>query len=168
MSEIAEIALLASILGFALLAVEVRRVLYGIVLICSMNALIGVLYYFLASPFVAMFNVLIYVGALAALFLITASLIGLTKVLERGRVRILGLVVTAMVGITLLFLILAEPFPMFQAVDSSKLVPPNISEIISAVSNFLWSERTPDLIAKAIVLVVATACCVFILGKEEA
>jgi NADH:ubiquinone oxidoreductase subunit 6 (subunit J) len=167
MSEIAEIMLMASILGFALLAVEVKRVIHGIVLICSMNALIAIVYVLLDSPFVAMFNILIYVGALAALFLITASLSGPPEVLEGGRVRILGLVVTAAVGIALLFLVLTEPFPMSQIGSSTGLVPPNFSDIMDSVSAFLWSERAPDLVAKAVVLVAATVCCVFILAKEE-
>ena len=168
MLEIVEVALMASILGFALLAVEARKPIKGIVLICIMNAIIGIIYWLLNSPLVAMFNMLVYVGALAALFLTTASLVGFTKVLNvRGRFRILGLVTTTMVAVTFLFLLLTEPFSMQPTTNPGELVPPNISKIMSAVSEILWSQRGPDMIAKAIVLVTAITCCILILGKKE-
>ena len=168
MNDLASIALMVSILSLALIAVEVKRVLLGIVLLCVMNGLIGVMFWLLYSPFVALFTVLIYVGALAALFLTTASLVGQATILDlKGRARSLGLITSLLVGALLVFTLVTEPFPIYSPTDSSDLIAPEISDVISAVSRFLWSERAPDLFAKALVLVSAIACGIYILGKRE-
>jgi NADH:ubiquinone oxidoreductase subunit 6 (subunit J) len=168
MNAFVSIALMVSILSLALIAVEVKRVLIGIVLLCIMNGLIGVMFWFLYSPFVALFTVLIYVGALAALFLTTASLVGQETILDlKGRARSVGLITSLLVAALLIITLVTEPFPIYSPTDSSDLIAPEITEIISSVSRFLWSERAPDLLAKALVLVSAIACGIYILGKRE-
>jgi NADH:ubiquinone oxidoreductase subunit 6 (subunit J) len=168
MNDLAIIALMVSILSLALMAVEVKRVLIGIVLVCTMNGLIGVMFWLLYSPFVALFTVLIYAGALAALFLTTATLVGQSTILDlRGRSRILGLIPSILVAAILIFTLVTEPFPIYSPTDSSDLIAPEISNVIGSVSRFLWSKRAPDLLAKALVLVSAIACGIYILGKRE-
>lgn len=168
MDNSAIVVLMVSILSLALIAVEVKRVLIGIVLLCIMNGLIGVMFWLLYSPFVALFTVLIYVGALAALFLTTASLVGKGAIIDvKGHARLLGVITSLLLALILVFTLATEPFPIYSPADPSTLIVPDIPNIISAVSHFLWSKRAPDLFAKALVLISAIACGIYILGKRE-
>lgn len=168
MNDFVALVLMVSIFCLALIAVEAKNVLIGIVLLCIMNGVIGVFFWLLHSPFVAMFTIMIYVGAFAALFLTTASLVGQrTSIDVKGRSRLFGVITSLLVAGILVFTLVTEPFPMYTPTDSSDLILPEITNVISAVSLFLWSERAPDLFAKALVLVSAIACGIYILGKRE-
>ena len=59
---------------FALLTVEVRDILYAILSFCGMCITIGALFWLLNAPYVAVFQLLIYAGAIVALFIAAVML----------------------------------------------------------------------------------------------
>lgn len=59
---------------FALLTVELRDILYAILSFCGMCVAIGALFWLLNAPYVAVFQLLIYAGAIVALFIATVML----------------------------------------------------------------------------------------------
>ncbi len=59
---------------FALLTVELRDILYAILSFCGMCITIGALFWLLNAPYVAVFQLLIYAGAIVALFIATVML----------------------------------------------------------------------------------------------
>ena len=60
--------------AFALLTVELKDILYAILSFCGMCVTIGALFWLLNAPYVAVFQLLIYAGAIVALFVATVML----------------------------------------------------------------------------------------------
>lgn len=59
---------------FALLTVEVRDILYAILSFCGMCITIGAVFWLLNAPYVAVFQLLIYAGAIVTLFIAAVML----------------------------------------------------------------------------------------------
>ena len=60
--------------AFALLTVELKDILYAILSFCGMCVTIGALFWLLNAPYVAVFQLLIYAGAIVALFVVAVML----------------------------------------------------------------------------------------------
>ena len=58
----------------ALLTVEVKDLLYAILSFCGMCVAIGAIFWLLNAPYVAVFQILIYAGAVVVLFIATVML----------------------------------------------------------------------------------------------
>ncbi|MCD6504721.1 NADH-quinone oxidoreductase subunit J [Candidatus Bathyarchaeota archaeon] len=58
-----------SAVALALLTVEVKDLLYAILSFCGMCVAIGAIFWLLNAPYVAVFQILIYAGAVVALFI---------------------------------------------------------------------------------------------------
>ncbi|RLI21952.1 hypothetical protein DRO54_02365 [Candidatus Bathyarchaeota archaeon] len=58
----------------ALLTVELKDILYAILSFCGMCILIGVIFWVLNAPYVAVFQLLIYAGAIVALLIAAVML----------------------------------------------------------------------------------------------
>ena len=56
-------------LAFALITVELKDILYAILSFCGMCTTIGAFFWLLNAPYVAVFQILIYAGAVVTLFL---------------------------------------------------------------------------------------------------
>ena len=65
---------MAITLLLALLTVELKDILYAILSFCGMCILLGVIFWVLNAPYVAVFQLLIYAGATVALFIATVML----------------------------------------------------------------------------------------------
>lgn len=59
---------------FALLAVELKYILHAILSLCGMCVAIGGLFWILNAPYVAVFQLLIYAGAIIVLFIAAVML----------------------------------------------------------------------------------------------
>ena len=64
--------LLATLLAF--IAVEAKTILYAVISFSGMCMAIGALFWVLNAPYVAVFQLLIYAGAVMILFLVTIML----------------------------------------------------------------------------------------------
>jgi len=58
----------------AILTVELKDILYAILSFCGMCILIGVIFWILSAPYVAVFQLLVYAGAIVALFIAAVML----------------------------------------------------------------------------------------------
>ena len=58
----------------ALLTVELKDILYAILSFCGMCILIGITFWILNAPYVAVFQLLVYAGAVVALFIAAVML----------------------------------------------------------------------------------------------
>ncbi|HDN63370.1 NADH-quinone oxidoreductase subunit J [Candidatus Bathyarchaeota archaeon] len=63
-----------SAVALALLTVEVKDLLYAILSFCGMCVAIGAIFWLLNAPYVAVFQILIYAGAVVVLFIATVML----------------------------------------------------------------------------------------------
>jgi len=59
---------------FAILTVELKDILYAILSFCGMCITIGALFWILNAPYVAVFQLLVYAGAIVALFIAAVML----------------------------------------------------------------------------------------------
>jgi len=58
----------------AILTVELKDILYAILSFCGMCILVGVIFWTLNAPYVAVFQLLVYAGAIVALFIAAVML----------------------------------------------------------------------------------------------
>ena len=63
-----------SAVALALLTVEVKDLLYAILSFCGMCVAIGAIFWLLNAPYVTVFQILIYAGAVVVLFIATVML----------------------------------------------------------------------------------------------
>ena len=64
-----QILLIVVTIVFAILTIEIKDMLRAIVCLCGMGISIGMLFAILNAPYVAVFQLLIYAGAVIALFI---------------------------------------------------------------------------------------------------
>ncbi|MCL4435918.1 MAG: NADH-quinone oxidoreductase subunit J [Thaumarchaeota archaeon] len=94
MPELAFVALTVLAVTTAIYALESKEVVYGAVSLAIMLLSMAGFYVLLDSPFVAMFQVIVYVGAVAVLIIFTVMLVREEKWLkvESGMLQKIGLV----------------------------------------------------------------------------
>lgn len=71
---ITTIVLLALAVVSALLAVALPNIVYGVIFLLCTNVVLGILYYSVGAPTVALFQLAIFAGAIVVFFLITVML----------------------------------------------------------------------------------------------
>jgi len=74
LNEILQITLIFFAVFLAILTVELKDLLYAVLCLCGMCITIGALFWLLNAPYVAVFQLLIYAGAVIVLFIVTVML----------------------------------------------------------------------------------------------
>jgi NADH:ubiquinone oxidoreductase subunit 6 (subunit J) len=69
-----QFALLVLTLLLAITTIELKNLLYAVLSFCGMCITIGALYWLLNAPYVAVFQILIYAGAVVTIFLAALTL----------------------------------------------------------------------------------------------
>ncbi len=69
LEDLLQIGLMVATVLLAIYAIETKRILYAVIGFCGMCIAIGGLFWLLNAPYVAVFQVLIYAGAVVAIFL---------------------------------------------------------------------------------------------------
>ncbi|MCS7363815.1 MAG: NADH-quinone oxidoreductase subunit J [archaeon GB-1867-035] len=62
------------IVAFAVLAIEIKNITHAILSLCAFSIIIAIAFILLNAPYVAVFQLAIYAGAVTVLFLITIML----------------------------------------------------------------------------------------------
>lgn len=73
-NDMLQIALIILTVLLALLTVELKDMLHAILCMCGMCINIGALFWLLSAPYVAVFQLLVYAGAVMVLFIATVML----------------------------------------------------------------------------------------------
>jgi len=68
------IILLSLAVVSAFLAVAVPNIVYGVVFLLCTNVVLGILYYMMGAPTVALFQLAVFAGAIVVFFVITVML----------------------------------------------------------------------------------------------
>lgn len=69
-----QLILMILILALALLTIESKNLIYSVLCFCGMCISIGALYWLMDAPYVAVMQLLIYAGAVVAIFLAALTL----------------------------------------------------------------------------------------------
>jgi NADH-quinone oxidoreductase subunit J len=74
LEEILQVALMITTVLLAIYAIEAKTILHAIIGFCGMCITIGGIFWLLNAPYVAVFQVLIYAGAVVVIFLAAVML----------------------------------------------------------------------------------------------
>ena len=148
MADAAFIGLSILTVGSAIFALESREIIYGaIALAISMLGIAG-FFILLDSPFVAMFQIAVYVGAVAVLVIFIVMLVRTESLFsteeDKGR-RIAGLIFSLlmMVGIGVL---------LFSSLFSRAEFSPLMEKIVNKIGNEMLTYYSPVFILLALTL----------------
>jgi len=171
---IAILFVLSLVLVSALLAVTSRNIVYAVIALLSTNVTLGIAYYMMGAPTVALFQLAIFAGAVVVFFVITVMLTTggdeefdddtvpwMNKKIQLAlsiiSVEILaGIALTREIGF---------PFQEYasSALEKLAITPATYDDITTAVSQFLWQHRGLDLISQSFVVLAALICCIALL-----
>jgi len=82
-NDLLQIALMVSTVLLALLTVELKDMLHAVMCLCGMSITIAALFWLLNAPYVSVFQLLIYGGAVIVLFVATIMLTARKEKLQR-------------------------------------------------------------------------------------
>ena len=74
LADVAQFALIASPIAFAILSIEVKNLFHAVISFALMCISIGAIFWILNAPYLAVFQLAIYAGAVVALLLATVTL----------------------------------------------------------------------------------------------
>jgi len=67
--DVLQVSLMVLTVFLAILTIEMKNILYAVIAFCGMCTSIGALYWLLNAPYVSVFQLLIYAGAVVTIFL---------------------------------------------------------------------------------------------------
>jgi NADH:ubiquinone oxidoreductase subunit 6 (subunit J) len=107
--DIAFVVISALTVGAAIVAIEARQVVYGAIALAFSFLGVAGLFIVLNATFVALFQVIVYIGAIAVLILFTVMLVtkGVEEETEREPVKPMGIIIAAVI-ITLVAFVAAD------------------------------------------------------------
>ncbi|MEM3437146.1 MAG: NADH-quinone oxidoreductase subunit J [Nitrososphaerales archaeon] len=153
------IGFLISLIFLAFLVVEVKDLLRALALFIMMSSVLSVIFYILGAPYIAVFQLAIYAGAIAVLFLATLHT-------TKGRVigKNLSSILNLILAILLPFIILTFSINI---IDALNMVNPPQSYPLEKSPFFLWTYRSFDIIIQGLLLLATVTAVIAILRKKE-
>ena len=171
---IAILFVLSLVVVSALLAVSSRNIVYAVLALLSTNVTLGIAYYMMGAPTVALFQLAIFAGAVVVFFVITVMLTTggdveydddtIPWMNKKYQLALSILSVEVLAGIVLTRDI-DFPFQEYasSALETLSIVPATYDDITTSVSQFLWQNRGFDLVAQSFVVLAAVICCIAML-----
>jgi NADH:ubiquinone oxidoreductase subunit 6 (subunit J) len=164
MADVAFIGLSILTVGSAIFALESREIIYGaIALAISMLGIAG-FFILLDSPFVAMFQISVYVGAVAVLVIFIVMLVRTESLFSgdednRGR-QIAGVIFSllAMAGIGVL---------LFSSLFSNAELKPSLENIVNKIGNGMLTYYSPVFILLGLTLAGSIIGALSLARREE-
>jgi NADH:ubiquinone oxidoreductase subunit 6 (subunit J) len=153
------ISFLVILITLAFLVIEVKDLLRALALFILMSSVLSVIFYILGAPFIAVFQLAIYAGAIAVLFLATLHT-------TKGRVMSenLSLAISLLLASLLLIIVL---FFSINITDTLNVVNPPQGYPLEEVPFFIWTYRGFDIIIQGFLLLATVTAVVAILRKKE-
>lgn len=165
---------LSLVIVSALLAVTSKNIVYAVIALLSTNVTLGIAYYMMGAPTVALFQLAIFAGAVVVFFVITVMLTtggdvefddtSIPWMNKKIQLALSILSVEVLVG-TVLTRDIDFPFHEYAstALETLSIVPQTYDDITAAVSQFLWQNRGLDLVSQSFVVLAAVICCIAML-----
>jgi len=169
---------LSLVLVSALLAVTSRNIVYAVIALLSTNVTLGIAYYMMGAPTVALFQLAIFAGAVVVFFVITVMLTTggdvefdddtVPWMNKKIQLALSILSVEVLAGV-LLTQNIDFPFQKYAstALETLSFVPNSYDDITTAVSQFLWNNRGLDLVSQSFVILAAVICCIALLKTRS-
>ena len=110
-------------MGSAIFALEAKEIIYGAVGLAGSLFGVATLFFLLNAPYVAVFQISVYIGAVAVLILFTVMLVrqeNWAKELKpRSLTRVAGIMTALAVVLALVFAVIATDLSQFSSIDNS-------------------------------------------------
>ncbi|MDG6898631.1 MAG: NADH-quinone oxidoreductase subunit J [Nitrososphaerota archaeon] len=120
--------------GSAIFALEAKEIIYGAIGLAGSLFGVATLFFLLNAPYVAVFQISVYIGAVAVLILFTVMLVRQEKwakeVKPRSLTRVAGLLTGFAVVLALVFAVIATNLSQFSSITNSATFI-NIGQLIS-------------------------------------
>jgi len=162
--EFVEVALIVFLIMFALLAVELKKLVYAVASLGLMSTVLSIIFYILYAPYVAVINLLVYAGAVIVLFLAVLSLMKPGE--EEGKGKMYDIIAEIPGGV--LFIIIAVilvqilttsyigiQFAYGKTLNLPSLISPQMQSMLQNVAESTWRVRVIDVLIQAMALFVA-------------
>jgi len=159
---VVEVALIAFLIIFALLAVELKKLAYAVVSLGLMSTVLSIIFYVLYAPYVAVINLLVYAGAVIVLFLAVLSLMKPGE--EGGKEKKYDIIAEISGGVLFIIIavilvqVLITSYIGLQFVYGKDLNLPELvsfQDILKNVAQSIWQVRVIDVLIQAMALFVA-------------
>jgi len=171
---------LSLVIVCALFAVTSKNIVYAVIALLATNVTLGIAYYMMGAPTVALFQLAIFAGAVVVFFVITVMLtkggdMPLDEDEEPGfHMSKLAQLALALVSVAVLvgsWLTVDYGFPLnmyrSSAFDLLQASTASYDSVINAVTQLLWGFRSMDLISQSFVILAAIICCIAMLKTER-
>jgi NADH-quinone oxidoreductase subunit J len=166
--------ILSLVVVSALLAVTSRNIVYAVIALLCTNITLGIAYYMMGAPTVALFQLAIFAGAVVVFFVITVMLTtGGDVTFDDDTLPWMNKTVQLVFSVFSVAVLLGVAltteisFPFMEyasnALDTLMIAPANYDDITTAVSQFLWQHRAFDLVAQSFVILAAVICTIALL-----
>lgn len=162
MADGAMLALSVLTIGGAIAALELRSLIYGSIALMGMLAGVAGLFFLLDSPFVALFQIAVYVGSIAVLILFTVMLVKrelIFKKIEDPRRKWAG------IGLMLVLMVALGAIILESGVREITTDEPAVDfrEIGGDFLTYYW----PALVAMALILAGAVTGALVLAKRED-
>ena len=147
MADIVFFALMVVAVGGAIIALEAREIVYGAVGLAGSFFGVAALFFLLDAPFVAVFQIIVYIGAVAILILFTVMLVRQERWLKDASFSVGQLAGILTAGATAVALILA-----FSAAKLWEVTPSSNPPDFLGIGQLISTEFSPALQVLALVL----------------
>lgn len=170
--------ILSLVVVSALLAVTSRNIVYAVLALLTTNISLGVAYYMMGAPTVALFQLAIFAGAVVVFFVITVMLTTggdvefdddtLPWMNKTTQLVLAAISVVVLLGVSLTREI-AFPYLEYAstALETLMFTPTTYDDITTAVSQFLWQHRGFDLVSQSFVVLAAVICTIALLKTRR-
>lgn len=147
--DIAFVVLSALTIGSAIIALEARQVVYGAIALAFSFLGIAGLFIVLDATFVALFQVIVYVGAIAVLILFTVMLVtkGVEAETEREPVKPMGIIIAVVIIVLVGFVAAVSNLSTWYPVSS--FVQPYV---VNGIGTLMTSQYAIPLEILALIL----------------
>ncbi|MDG6989817.1 MAG: NADH-quinone oxidoreductase subunit J [Nitrososphaerota archaeon] len=128
------IAMAVVTVGSAIFALEAKEIIYGAIGLAGSLFGVATLFFLLDAPYVAVFQISVYIGAVAVLILFTVMLVRqenwAKEVKARSLTRVAGILTGLAVVFALVFAVIATNLSQFSSITNSATFV-NIGQLIS-------------------------------------
>jgi NADH-quinone oxidoreductase subunit J len=160
------------LVGAALFVVGLRNIVHSALALVVVFAMAAAIYVLLNAEFIAIVQVLIYVGAVTILILFALMLTriaGLSRTNPTNRLWPVAVVVCGLLGAIIVYALVSSPRAIANTGDSSGQLPPGINNVVR-IGQLLYSPHQYSYVlpfeVASLVLLVAIVGAIAI-GRED-
>ena len=159
---IEHIVMIAFMIGLFILSIEFRNLLRAILSFAGGNVVLSAILYLLGAPYLAVFQLLIYAGAVTILFLVTIH-VGEEREEARDTIFTKLQILSIIFAVLLIAILLIHSPRIIEGVKAPLLGLMSFEEH----PEFLWVNRWLDLLIQAFIILVVVASISAQLMKER-